>query len=229
MATASRTKLPRQPAAREATGNVAQLVARLGNIPLDRIRTRPPLGTATEKDVIAALESPHKRVCELIEGTLVEKAMGTKEAIIAGLILHWLWDFLEEHDLGTAIGADGPFRCSLGLVRIPDVSFVSWSRIPGDAFPDDPVARVIPDLTVEVLSRGNTKDEMKRKLADFFNAGVRLAWTIYPKTQTAEAFTSATDGIKIGKNGTLDAGDIVPGFKVSLKRLFGQANRRRPR
>src|SRR5262249_40135161 len=140
--------------------NVAELVRDLGDIPLDRLRAMPPLGTATEEDLVAALEAPRKRICELIEGVLVEKAMGTKEAIIAGLVLHLLWDFLEEHPLGIAIGADGPFRCAIGLVRVPDVSFVSWERIPGDAFPDDPIAGIIPDFTVEVVSKGNTPREI---------------------------------------------------------------------
>ena len=36
----------------------ADLVKQLGDIPLERIRRRPPPGTATEADVIAALEAP---------------------------------------------------------------------------------------------------------------------------------------------------------------------------
>ena len=47
-----------------------------------------------------------------------------------------------------------------GLVRIPDLSFTSWDRIPGRRRPKGAVAGFAPDLAIEVLSRSNTKAEM---------------------------------------------------------------------
>jgi Uma2 family endonuclease len=207
---------------------MADLLHRLGDIPPERIRLHPPPGTATEKDVIRGLEAPRKRLCELIEGVLVEKPMGVTEAILAGIIVHMMWDFLEEHPLGIPIGPDGPFRCAVGLVRIPDVSFVSWERIPGEAFPADAISKLIPELTIEVLSKRNTPKEMKRKLREYFKAGVRIAWLIYPKTQTAEIYSSPTRKRRVRKDGILRCEDILPGFGLSLKRLFAMANQRRP-
>ena len=69
---------------------VADLLHRLGDIPPERILMRPPPGTATEKDVIESLEAPRKRICELVEGVLVEKPMGAGEALYAPVILR-LW------------------------------------------------------------------------------------------------------------------------------------------
>src|SRR5438132_14236710 len=87
--------------------NLADLQEALGDIPLERIWLRPAPGTATETDVIAALEAPDKCLCELIDGVLVEKPMGTYEALLAGVIVHLFWDFLERKNLGVAIPADG--------------------------------------------------------------------------------------------------------------------------
>ena len=50
----------------------------LGGIPLDRILFHPPPGTATEQDVID--QEARSRLCELVEGVLVEKAMGYLES-----------------------------------------------------------------------------------------------------------------------------------------------------
>ncbi len=61
-----------------AIDTLADLHKRLGGIPLDRIRFRPAPGTATEKDVIDA-EARENRLCELVDGTLVEKAVGFEE------------------------------------------------------------------------------------------------------------------------------------------------------
>jgi hypothetical protein len=57
---------------------LADLRLRLGRIPLERIWFRPAPGTATEKDVILA-EQRENRLCELVDGTLVEKAPGFDE------------------------------------------------------------------------------------------------------------------------------------------------------
>ncbi len=208
--------------------NLAELVEQLGDIPLDRILMRPAPGTATEKDVLAALNGPRKRLCELVDGVLVEKPVGTPEAILAGLVIHLLWDFLEENDLGVVAGADGPYRLFPGLVRIPDVSFIPWSRIPGEEVPKDAVSRLVPELVVEVISRGNTKKEIQRKLREYFKVGVRLVWVLQPRTQTAEVYTSPAGPEKLKASDALDGGQVLPGFRLPLPRLFGRMKRGRP-
>jgi Uma2 family endonuclease len=212
--------------AAEPVETLADLVHRLGDVPLDRIMMHPAPGTATEADVIKTLEAPRKRICELVDGVLVEKAVGTTEGLLAGLIVHLLWDFLGASDLGVVIPGDGPLRLWLGLVRIPDVSFVPWSRIPGGEFPDTPIARIVPELAVEVLSKGNTKKEMERKLKEYFKAGVRLAWLVEPRTQTAEVYTSPTKKRKIRADQALDGGDVLSGFRLPLEQLFARLKRR---
>ena len=87
MATAGRKRL--------AFDNLAELMERLGHVPLDRIRMRPPPGTATEKDVLAAEREPRKRLCELIDGVLVEKAVGVQESLLGLQLGHQIANFLE--------------------------------------------------------------------------------------------------------------------------------------
>jgi Uma2 family endonuclease len=208
------------------SGTLAELLHRLGDVSPERIRVPPAPGKATEDDVVAALDGPEKRLCELVDGVLVEKAMGTKEGVLGGLIVYYFWAFLDENDLGIAVPADGPVRLQLGLVRIPDVSFISWERLPAGQLPDAAIAPVVPDLAVEVLSQGNTKGEMERKLRDYFEAGVRLVWFIQPKNQTATVYTSPSKSRRIGKDQALDGGEVLPGFRLSLKELFARAQRR---
>jgi Uma2 family endonuclease len=205
---------------------LADVLHQIGDVPLERIRAHPAPGTATEEDVIAALESLEKHICELVDGVLVEKAVGSKEGLLAGVIVQLLWNYLEENDLGVVVPGDGPLRLKVGLVRVPDVSFIPWSRLPGGEFPDDPIAAVVPTLAVEVLSESNTKAEMARKLRDYFDAGVRLVWFIEPKTETATVYTSPTKARQIDKGGTLEGGKILPGFTLSLKDVFARGKRR---
>jgi Uma2 family endonuclease len=200
----------------------ADLLERIGDVPLDRIRMPPAPGTATEADVLVALEGPIKRICELVEGVLVEKPMGTREGLLGGIILHLFWTFLDKHKIGKAFGADSAMRMLPGLVRIPDVSFVSRQRLRGK-LPRQGIAALAPELAVEVISKRNTKKEMIRKLKDYFLSGVQLVWLIYPKTESAEVFHRPDAKTSVAKGGTLDGEDIMPGFTLSLADVFARA------
>jgi Uma2 family endonuclease len=204
--------------------SLAEVLHDLGDISPERIRM--PVGAATEQDVVDALEAADKRIYELIDGTLVEKDMGVAESIIGMRIGQHLWNYLDENDLGLAFGTDGPFRVRVGRIRFPDVGFVSWKRLPDQELPDDPILDVSPDLAVEVISKGNTRREMELTLKDYFEAGVRLVWFIYPKTQTALVYTSPTSKKEIAKDQSLDGGRVLPGFSLPLKKLFAKSRRR---
>jgi Uma2 family endonuclease len=204
----------------------ADLLHQLGDVPLERIRLRPPPGTATEADVIAALDGPVKRICELVDGVLVEKPMASTESMLGGVIFRLMATFVEEEDLGVALPGDGPVKLWLGHVRVPDVTFIPWDRFPGGKLPKQKVWEVVPELVVEVLSEGNTKKEMERKRLDYFKAGIRELWMIQPKTETAAVYTSPTKVRRLGKEGSLDGGDIVPGFRLALKDLFARTKGR---
>jgi Uma2 family endonuclease len=207
--------------------NLAELMHLIGDVPLKRVRTNPPPGTATEKDVLAAEALPRKCLCELVDGVLIEKVMAASESLLAGKIIQELRNFAENKDLGVVLGEGGMLRIIPHMVRIPDACFISWEQIPGGIFPKDPIAKLVPELAAEVISPGNTKGEMARKLRDYFFSGVRLVWLIYPKTQTAEVYTDPESKMKVGKNGNLDGGNVLPGFALSLKDLFGSLSRRK--
>ncbi len=205
---------------------MADLRKRLGGIPLERIWIQPPPGMATEKDVVDA-EEHEKRLCELVDGTLVEKAMGFDEARIAAQLAYLINSHLDEDDLGICVGADGMMRIAPGLVRIPDVSFISWDRLPGRESPKDPVPDLAPDLAVEILSEGNTPAEMKRKVGEYFDAGVQLVWLIDPRKRTARVYSAPHRSILIRAAQSLDGGDVLPGFAIGLAELLDRS--RRPR
>src|SRR5262249_27842278 len=123
-------------------------------------------------------------------------------------------------------GADGMLRLFPGQVRVPDVSFIRWERWP-EKLGVGEIAETSPDLAVEVLSPKNTRKEIDRKLRDYFFSGTVLAWVINPKTLTARVYTSPTDSRQVGKKGNLEGAEVLPGFSLSLERLFARADRQR--
>jgi Uma2 family endonuclease len=206
----------------------ADLQRHLGNVPAHRIRLDPPPGYATENDV-TQIEQSEDRLFELENGVLVEKAMGWYESIVACQIILEIGIYLRSHDLGQVLGADGSFRMLPGVIKIPDVSFVSWSRFPPEKLARRPVPELVPDLAVEILSESNTPEEMARKLMCYFEAGVRLVWYVDPASRTATCYTATDQSVSIPQSGELDGGEVLPGFRLSLAWLFNQADRQSPK
>ena len=200
---------------------LADLLHRLGDIPAERIRLRPAPGTATVKDVLT-VQTKAGRLCELVDGTLVEKAMGLQESLLAVYVAHLLIDFVRPRKLGIIAGADGTLKIAAGLVRIPDVSFISWERIPGRKVPKEPIPKLAPNLAVEVLSKSNTPAEMKRKRREYFKAGAELMWIVDPEARTVKVCTSARHSKVLTESQILDGGAVLPGFKLRLRDLFAE-------
>src|SRR5579871_1335634 len=107
---------------------LADLLEELGGVSPERIIARPAPGTATEADVIA-MES-QDRLCELVDGVLVEKPMGYRESLLAVALIGLLGPFVSARNLGLVSGESGMMKILPGLVRIPDVAFASWDRFP---------------------------------------------------------------------------------------------------
>src|SRR5438046_967769 len=136
------------------------------------------------------------------------------------MLLHLLTEFVNKHKLGVVLPPDATMRLFPGLVRLPDVSFFSWDRLPGGEFPDTPVPAVAPDLAAEVVSKGNTRKEMVRKVGEYFRSDVRLVWLIYPRKRLVEVYTSPKEKQMIREGQLLDGGQVLPGFSLRLSELF---------
>jgi Uma2 family endonuclease len=206
---------------------VAELLEHLGDIPADRVLWKPYPGTATEQDVIEAEAALDKRLCELVDGTLVEKAMGYYESRLAVVLSYSIETYLGKNDRGICLGADAMLRIVPGRVRLPDVSFISWEKFPNRELPAEPIASLVPDLAVEVLSISNTRREMEGKRREYFQGGARLVWELDPRRQTVRVYTDPDQFQEIGPHGSLEGGEVLPGFVLPLQELFARAGRQR--
>ena len=218
------TTLSARPRPKTKTWTVADLYRRFGPIPFERIRQNPPPGSGTVDDVVR-LNNHEDRLYELVDGILVEKTVGFEESRIATKIGRLLGNFVDPQNLGVVAGADGTIKLGINLVRIPDVSFISWERLPGGEVPDDPIPLLVPDLTVEVISRNNTRKEMEEKLKEYFEKGVRLVWYVRPKAREVDVYTAPDHFTRLTASMILDGGEVLPGFSVAVAELFKMPER----
>jgi len=208
-----------QPQPAKQCETVEELLRELGDIPASRVLINPPIGMATDADLLRKVEVEH-RLCEMVHGTLVEKPVGLHEGLLEAAIITVLSNFVLARNLGLVGSASTTMRILPGIVRLPDVSFISWQQIPGGRIPQEPIPSLSPVLAVEVLSATNTKREMARKRREYFEGGTRAVWQFDPQTRRAEVFTSPEASMILTEADTLDGGDVLPGFSVPLREIF---------
>ena len=212
---------PPRPARRFRT--VADLLRALGDVPPERVVFDPLPGTATEADLLRLCEGTPKRLCELIDGTLVEKPVGLREATVASNVGGELFIHNKQHgNPGLISGADSTLRmASADRIRLPDVCFFLKSRLPNGVLPPERVPTLAPDLAVEVLSESNTRREMAQKLRDYFDSGTRLVWFVDLRTRTVAVYHKAGEPTRVlTETDALDGEDVLPGFALPVAEVF---------
>ncbi len=213
--TIAASPLPTPP--RVTVRTVADLLRRLG-VPAARVWMTPAPGTVTEQDLLDTT-ARRDRLFELVDGTLVEKAMGNDASQVGAYLSSLIIAIVFPRKLGHVLGADSLFRCLPRQVRSPDVAFVANSQIPGGR-PTGQIWELGPALVVEVLSPSNTRREMRRKRRQFFRAGTQLFWIVDPRRRTVQVYADPRQFTTLTASDRLTGGPVLPGFDVAVADVF---------
>lgn len=105
--------------------------------------------------------------------------------------------------------------------RRPDVIFVPFSRwARGRALPSTNTWDVLPELCVEVISPSDIIDDLMDRLGEYFEAGVRAVWVVYPRHQQVYLYDTPTSVRVLTRADTLTGEPVLPGFQLALAELF---------
>ncbi|MDB5310006.1 MAG: hypothetical protein JWO38_4208 [Gemmataceae bacterium] len=164
---------------------------------------------------------------EVLNGTVVEvAAMSDYAGSVANRLNRAVDRYLDQHDSGES-GIERLYHIPQpedpGRNRRPDWSFVSFQRWPKDRpYSYRGNARdVVPDLVAEVVSPGDSADDLIAKAREYLRGGVRLVWIVYPLAQEIHAYMPNAGQIRVYfAADELDAPDILPGFHTPVSSLF---------
>ena len=159
---------------------------------------------------------------EVIDGVRVEREpMGAFETVLASWLCHLINSFAGGKKLSLAVN-EVLFVLNVprNLKRRPDVAFVPYARWPTPVMARESAWNVVPDLAVEVVSPSNLAEEIDRKITDYFQAGVRLVWVFYPDSGRVYVYQSPTQVSILERTDTLDGGEVLPGFRLPIVRLY---------
>jgi Uma2 family endonuclease len=125
----------------------------------------------------------------------------------------------EERGLGWAYPADAGFIlfADRQTVRSPDAACVRLERLAAEAEGFVPIP---PDLAVEVLSPSDRMAEALSKVTMYLQAGVHLVWLVDPDSRTVTVFPPDVAPHTLREGDTLDGGEVLPGFSVTVAEIF---------
>jgi Uma2 family endonuclease len=173
--------------------------------------------TLEDFEVMIALPENYDRLFEFIGGEMVEVVSNGVSSKFGILIGGFLAVWVHQHKLGEVTGADGGYMIA-GERYIPDAAFISARKQPQpshESYNPNP-----PDLVIEVLSPSNTAREMRIKIVNYLRVGA-VVWVVDPGLQQIEVYVPGQAPRVLGINDTLDGGEVLPGFTLALREIFG--------
>jgi len=159
---------------------------------------------------------------EIVNGELVDMGnSGAKHGYIAIVLSSALFAVVLAQKLGVLFDSSTAFKMKSGNKRSPDIAFFAKERLQGMRELPSGFLEGAPDLAVEVLSPGNTIEEMDDKIAEYFENGTRLVWVISPTQHYVLVYRSAQEPDRLLKSvDFLDGEEVVPGFSFPVADLF---------
>src|SRR5260370_19145563 len=130
-------------------------------------------------------------------------------------------NYADEHDHGHTVSNDSAVITQRGpdTVRGADIAFYSYAKVPRGPMPIGYID-VPPDLAIEVRSPSDRWKAIINKVNEYLNAGVTLVCVLDEQTAMAHVFASDRPPIIVPADGELDLSEVLPGFRVPLRRFF---------
>jgi len=158
------------------------------------------------------------RLYEIVDGQPEEKEMpGAQHGGICTRLAIELGMYLRANRLGE-LYVETSFQIGANE-RIPDLAFVSATRMPPEGEPDTKWP-MPPDLAVEVISPNDLYEKVYAKTMEYLAAGVQQVWLVSPEHHTVTIYRSTTHITAFPGDRDLVSEDLFPGFQCSLREIF---------
>lgn len=70
------------------------------------------------------------------------------------------------------------------------------------------------------LGKQSPLRDMYRKIEEYFGAGAKQVWHLFPEQQSVIVYTSPSEAKTYSAEDEINAGDLLPGFHCRVKELF---------
>ncbi|KAB8317433.1 Uma2 family endonuclease [Tolypothrix campylonemoides VB511288] len=131
----------------------------------------------------------------------------------------WFWN--RQSLLGVAFNSSTAFRLPNGAERSPDAAWVTqarWDTLKPeeqDSFPP-----LCPDFAIELRSKSDNVEPLRKKMQEYIDNGLRLGWLIDTKNKKVEIYRALQPPEVLDNPTSLSGEDVLPGFILDLQVVF---------
>jgi len=161
---------------------------------------------------------------ELIDGEhYVTPSPNLGHQRIAGRLYFAFAVYLKAHPIGEVFFAPLDVVLSESDVVEPDLLYVSRERAADILVPQH--VRGVPDLVIEIASKGTRKRDETIKRALYERAGVSEYWVVDPEIDVVRVYRRGGEGLERPAEPRRDAADmlttaLMPGLQIPLDDVF---------
>ena len=130
-----------------------------------------------------------------------------------------LWN--KRSKLGKVFDSSTGFRLSNNAIRSPDVSWIpnsKWNALTREQ--KRKYLPLAPDFVLELMSPSDNLSEIRNKMREYIDCGVRLGWLINPDERKVEIYRQGREIEVLNNPQTLRGEAIMSGLVVSLEEIF---------
>jgi len=161
---------------------------------------------------------------ELDEGRVIETPRASfAHNALQGRVVQLFMNWVERTGVDFLVSQDAGFLMAVDTERAPDVclvrrsAFRAMERVKGGSH------RGAPDLAVDVVSPGDTAEDLDRKIEQYLQAGATAVWLVYSATRHVMVYRGNGDVLRLCGQQALEEPELLPGFRVTADEVFSKA------
>ena len=161
------------------------------------------------------LETNHKGELIVMSPTGFETGKNNADL----LIQFGIWN--RRYKLGVICDSSTGFILPNGAIRSPDVSWIIKEKVA--RFSKEEKAKFLPltpDFVLELMSPSDNLKDIREKMQEYKDNGVKLGWLINPQQKQVEVYLFEQPVEVIDKPTTLSAEEILPGLVIELSSIW---------
>ena len=183
-------------------------------------------GSPSTRLTVADLEQLQGILCEahldyqleLVDGKII--IMGPSDIISSEIGLEFgrlLGNWVKPRKLGRVFESSGGFILPNSDLRVPDVSFVTASRLKQSK---RYFAELVPDIVVEIKSQSDRLKPLREKIQSFIELGAKLGILIDPDKRTVTIYTPTAETVVLRDGDMISIPELLPGWEVAVTELW---------
>jgi Uma2 family endonuclease len=139
----------------------------------------------------------------------------------SGQVFRQLGNWAEIDGRGMVTDAAGGFVLPNGARRSPDAAWIPYDRMTGMDFSRTEMFwHICPAFVVEVRSKSDRLATLRKKMQEWIDNGVELAWLIDPERRVVEIYRPQQSPQILEGADTIAADSVVNGFTLDLARVW---------